>query len=471
MINMTSTKEQPHLFENLKSSSWSQTSASFSFETPLPNRTIHPVVWIKWVVKITGTDFRDFFSSQAVNTTPYDYKVGTQTLAYRQGWCMSRAIDSASIKINDKNTLTHVPRYYLDPLTRLYLTENVCKTNTSGGALDSGSMTYHQNDEDFAFNGANVRQLNTYLGAASSTNVAVQAVPFKIDDGISFNDGLRMRAAKLYSDATYQYNPLAFGRLVNGAVGIRNTLPQEPTIDIYEPLPIMPFAYFSKIGDGENTTYMRKIEINLRLNIDLLAYAFCGYNIDTATQLEIMEAPEAFFKTVPYDPKVTIPRSIPILHTDKVYFDVNRAVDDITYEGVTSWLTYDLAPEIDKVYFYCRRSDVNIEYPTEHFLGIRRLEIQTPNCRLDINERQLFDLWREEAVNSDLTFRDWSRTKSVCVFSRGILRLARRIKVKVYWRNCWKQPATINCDVAAIDLGNVTYEAVMLYGAFDEQFS
>jgi len=423
-------------------------------------------------------DVADFYAATHSNG-PADFDIEypkePMCLSLRQCWAVARAIDQCTCKINDKNIVTHIPRHYIDALSRLYITENHARTQTSGGVFDSGTMgaempgdlvnTSTVLDEDgetqLCYPFGDVPD-STVLGTDVNIMHAVHA------DAEFYNRGHYKRCFKLFKLLT-KGDPLA-----DVAADVDERFPADGTIlELWEPIPIVPFAMFPKFQGGSNISYARKIEVNMKMSRELLVKIFFGVTSPNFPTPKVkMLEPRAYIHQQGIDPDFRVPRSMPTHHCSIVAFDIDRTSDHPLTKGETDWLKYDIAPESDKAWFYCARQSYSLDFPTEHFLGMDKIEIMTPKTHMYLDARQLYDLWRAEGVNNDLTFEDWRDTKAVCVLDCKKLQLFRRVQFKVYWRNAWKIHARYNRDAVRYDDdASVKYEARLIFSGTSEFYA
>lgn len=442
-------------------------TATLFIETTRPNMTINPLIWMKWKVRMTG--LADFYYSNDAGGNDVAYPDGVRSISARQCWPIARAIDEVTCKINDKNIVRHMPRHYLDPLSRLFISQNHARTQSSGGEFDSGDFAttmpgdynyvISQTDMDDAF------QLVARYAATDATKDAANIVHTAYDGVKDYNEGFFRRCAKLHrkalaavEDAEFDDAPVDQGP-DNGDI----------EIEFYEPVPIVPFACFPKFMSGNNLSYARRIEVRMTFNPDLLSTAFYGINAGGVTATLIQ--PEAYIHMTPIDPHARIPTSMPVWTAAVNYITIDRSSDLVNLDGETKWLQYDIAPEATRAYFYIARHDLAPGYPTEHFLGINSIEYKTPNAHQELDARQLYDIYRAEAVSNDLEFEDWRNHKAVCVLDCQKLKLVRRVQIKVKWRNRWKLAKKFTLEHEVTDDNECLYEARLLYSTTTEFYA
>lgn len=451
-------REQFELFEEVPSHG-TLSNIRFIWETPLPRRSINPLIWIKYTLKISNYS-QFYIRDNNAADDEYTYAAEPAALALRQGWAVARGIDSMTIKINDKNVLFHVPREYLDPLSRMFISKSEAEGQCSGGVFDNGSYNYD--------NGSN---FNTQITAANmnrATSIVTDFGHCADDDNQNFihipssatklyNTGLLSRQGKFYR---YLLD-LNTSPITND---IEAYLDEDLSFEVWEPLPINPFTMFPKFMPGYPLDYIKRLEVSMQMNSnlnDLILFGRRG-TLDKPT-IEITNVTSYVQYNPPLLDAQKKPVAMPRWYSEQASFDVDRASDAIYLSGETGWFTFDIRPESVKVYLYIQRRDMDFEIPTENFLGIETLYVKTPNVDYKVDSRQLFDMWRAESRGNNISFDDWRRTKSVCVLDVAKLRLKRRVKFKVKWRNYWKYPRRYAQNEVRNDTGTVTYDLRCLY--------
>jgi hypothetical protein len=459
--------EQAELYEKIPPSGWNQNNLTFIFTTPTQNRVIHPLVWLKW--RFRFDDLSAFFSGvdNAAVPNELDYPTSKTRIAYRQGWCMSRAIQSIRCKINDKNIVQHTPSHYIDPLSRLYISREECERHTPGGAFDSDTMIA-DNPSDVGENVPNLTDV--FLTADFGTidnDEDLQPLHVLTSEGGLYNKGFLKRCGKFWKSIqdlnTSNYNLGTWA----------DTIPAlNQLVEIYEPIPILPFSGVDKINSGIVMPWAKKIEINISLYRDLVD-RICFGRLDGAVKPTItLEEPEAYLRYVPFNEKTIIPPSMPVHTCEERVVTIDRTSNAGYLSGETNWLTYDISNTAPKLFFYIQRRDQDFESPTEHFLGIEELQIQTPRARVKLDAIQLYQMWRQESKRSSLTFEEWRSTKSVCILNKTTLNINRRIKIKAKWRNGWKiRKGYGDKEAIAIDDGEVAYVARLIFSIQNELYA
>lgn len=454
------------LYEEVAADSWSQNFIQFSFETSRPNYTINPLIYIKYRFKLTGLDNLWYHTDNAVQ---YPYSEGKNYIAFRQGWCIARGILSATTKINDKNIIRHNPSMYMDPTSRLYISAKQARQLCSGGPFDSGDFGHSSPQDlldDVTANDVAARdtQLMSDFGwdaLGGSTYNAVHAFPSES----SYNKGFYERMQKLYkniiSKATVDYDVADQFDIVPNA---------DDVFEVWEPIPCAPFVMFPGMIATQNLSFAKKLDVRLQLAPNMVPYMFegelNGQNLPTIEWLE----PQACVKYELRDTAVQVPRSIPVFTEDRQLFTINRSSDSIYLSGSTKWLTFDISPSVSKIYLFCRKAGRTFSDMTEHFLGIEKLQVHTPVKRHTLSSRQLYEDWTRECVDADsLSWDEWQNNKSVCVLDTNAMKLFRRVKIKVFWRNAWKIPRRYNKEPEGLDDGAaVDYECTLIYSTMTE---
>jgi hypothetical protein len=476
-------KEQLTLYESRDAESWSNRNVRFRIVTSNENRSIDPLIWVKWTFKFTNTrDISRYYTENnpgdALNAMgiPADDKY----MATRHCWCVQRAMENISVKVNDRNVISHCPRDYTDALSRIYIDARKACVESSGGAFDCGSM-----DTNTPSDVSIPREMTDEIWVVSVGDIG-SANMYSADLPVDYDDVKRgdTEIHKLPSDSTLTNHGLqkriveTFKRLqsrdtniaVNGAAQ-SNMAPTNAntTLVLYEPLPVEPFALFPKFMSGRGLDFAKKMDININLAsnmADLILNYRAGNsgvaNTDVVPVLELASAPKILVRYVP-NTGIERPLVLPVHYMVCKSFDVDRTSNNIYVEG-TNKFKFDIHNDSKKLYFYLRRATYSGTYPTEHFLGIERLVVITRTARHDLDVRQLYDQYTRESVNKDLDFENYRKTKTVAILDKDELDIGQRVELHATWRNYWKIPRIYAKESVAIDDGVVGYQACLIVG-------
>lgn len=399
------------LFERYKAVQFSNTGFSFDIQSADRTLAIHPLVWLKYTVKLADT-----FDGTTIGNLFAD----SDTLRFRQGWACTRALTQFNCTINDKTTLSHQPRLYLDPLQRIYLSNQACETQTSGGTFDTGSCSTTNTD------------IALYDGAGTDHN------PF-------FNQGAFERSlttiAKFIREIKYQVADPA--NLENRDVAVCNS------VDLWEPVPITPFFLMSKFSNVNDLSYIRRLQFSASLNLSL-AFEYPGVD----TEILTLENIEAHVQYIPYEYDADRPMSLSLYRESVI--QITRDPDKLLQ---THTIEMDVHNENSLLYLYIRPNNFTKE--TETFGGIRKLIIKTPNHHAELYDRVLYDMYIGESINKDVSFDEWSSHKSVCILNMAQFKIRRRVKFTIEWE--WHYPALVPGSAVNKDTTYTDFSLVTLY--------
>lgn len=471
--------QQTTLYETVLASQYGKLT-TFEVRAPTDYLAIDPRIWVKYTIKVSG-NLAGFYHGILADGNLCIHRTEDKMVAWRQGWCVARAMQNVQCKLNDKTVVTHKPRDYIDPLTRMFMTDQEARTQSSGGAFDSDSMIHDEESDLINYEKADVIVEDPVdeddpepedFSIALYPDLGLQGnVPdnvYLLAPGTQcqmVNRGFKDRRYKFWKEGMRNDETLTVNEN-SVATGV-------PTADtckfeLWEPLPIEPFALFPKYQEGKELSIVRRLELRITFEDDLIEYMACGRRSEE--ELEELSDPltlslsEAPMLAVRYIPRVIPPeriQSLNVHYADYKIFSIDRSSNTRLVRGEQDF-TYDIAPDTDKIYFYMHRRKMGFAYPTEHFLGIESIQIKTPNADHMYDARQLFDNWNSVSHNHDLCFDDFRYTKSVACISVRELRLDQRLHMIVKWRNIWKVPQLYNSAAVGVDNGTVSYRAVLI---------
>jgi len=459
---------------------------------------IDPRVWLEWELAFESGvddsvyDLQDYYIFESEpdgngNHLRLPFKDGTHFIAFRPGWCITRGIEHISTVVNNKNRINHCPREYLDALTRVYTTEKECHTNTSGGTFDTGSFdlitssnllsgTYSRGDyeapdpEDMYLVSFDNPVLPPIDIDNRETLVTLHVPGHKSTE---VNNGLETRIIETR-------RKIMHGNEDTNAVNVWGEFSSDPskryfpqfsdTFTVCEPLCIEPFFAFQKFMPGKPLDFIHRLKVNIKMQGDLFSYACNAKLKDSDEPIKlVVKNVTAHVRYIPRQVE-SIPNELCVHNCYKKSFTMSRS-DALKYVATgENTFKFQLMAQHPVMYFYIQRQDQSYSYPTEHFLGIKQLKIETPKIRQTLTARQLYDIWRKESLDHTLSFREWAETKSVCVLYKDEIQFENELKLTVSWTNYWNRYQYTDEEITSIEGAelDVIYDACLIVGNYVE---
>lgn len=439
------------------------------------NLAIHPLIWAEYKVKLVGDQWHLYWCREFNDGLQNKSLVGGELgwLGIRQGYPVARSFSNVALRINNKTTINHYPRPYLDALTRLYMTEEEIKSNTTGGAFDSGSF-------DMRIPGYECQQMITLDTTQAIIRIEACSLDWPVNSANNFVDhylsmpgpindrtnvGLAVRCSKTYANLQFNSPPLdfIFDPMNDNNPNIHFPNANDSYITICEPLCIDPLYFFPKFSSAMPIHYIK----HLHMNVSIAAPEFVHHIVNTNGVLPPghsarLEEVKLHIRYVPPPENISVP---PVLFShgiQQIPFKINVDSSQHHQRGTQNIRFTDIPPSADKLYFYCAHSDIKTYLPTEHFLGLDSITLESANVRQTISSRHLYDLWREEGVNKSMRFEDWRLTKAVCVLSKKEFQIGHCLNIQINWINAWRsEPLHVGPDQVDPD-GEHIYMATLI---------
>jgi hypothetical protein len=106
--------QQTTLYETVEATQYG-TQTNFEIQAPTGYLAIDPRIWVKYEFEFTTT-LADYYHGLDDDLDATFTRSTNKNIAWRHGWCVARGMQTVVCKINDKTTVTHKPRQYLDAL-------------------------------------------------------------------------------------------------------------------------------------------------------------------------------------------------------------------------------------------------------------------------------------------------------------------------------------------------------------------
>lgn len=465
------------------SDSYNASGFSFYLKSPSMHALLDPEIWIRYRVKVNsvtavGADsllaltMAGLANAGAAAGLPFSPGGATAAyaavpdavahFAFRQGNVMQRCMQSLVVVINGFS-LTCEPWKFIDPLNRLYVSENQSKHifSTSGGQYDSGNFGL-VTDRDVYATGAcsggaavgsvfHMLQRNVAAGAAAVDNYRYS---FPLTERW-YNPGFSDRCDKFTRECRGEIRSgdLATSRsLPNGAVGIQGQFSAQGSgngaggggavnqggggnflFDIYERLPISPFKMYHNDGVGGVIPNIKDLIIRGGFTANLNGVMMQG-NAVHDTFFNILLGSEAadceiFLKWYSPPNGVMIPReiSIPMRKIDvwsnsKTIIAVGAAeIKSASYQLSEYNIALDAVPDLLLIYVRKRLDDATVKMPSDYHYELQNLQISLENHggkMTQIQTIELYQKWLKYSMHGDfqeVCYDEWRKYLCIAV--------------------------------------------------------
>lgn len=435
-----------------EATSWTTSSVTFYITTPGANMLLDPEVLLDVDITVNqpvGTLAKDIYFRNQFADNSKGLKSGGNIyqMVPRQGYLLQRAMSSISITLNGQ-VITCQPHEFVDALQRLYFTQEESRTimTTSGGAFDNNTkfpiVQGHVTDG----------KVNVGAGFLANTNVVVGYDAFQLyADVIAQSARIVQSKAYLNEGANERYEEmLRYQRTrANYMVGAArydqlDIFPDDYKKQIVEPLQCAPFYSYPGRDSKRSIPHVDSLTISINFNPQLLASIFQTIYWDAETAgpapitltsgtLSVLfaRAPKLHLKwfvppaSTPLQDVYNIPmwiqrsyqNTVPTLQPITTGF-INSIGDIGRFGRQTSVFSYNNLrleqwPDLMLIYIMKDPFTRGSRDPSEHFCGIRELEISVDGIAgklLSCSAQQLYHMWlrnmRHEGKGK-ANFEDW----------------------------------------------------------------
>lgn len=509
-----------------EATSWTTSSVTFYITTPGANMLLDPEILLDVDVIMSqppGTLAKDtIFRNQFADASKLKPNGSIYQTVPRQGYLLQRAMSSISVTLNGQ-VITCQPHEFVDALQRLYFTQEESRTimSTSGGAFDNNTkfpvVDGHVVSGDFPTGAGNlvdnVHYAIDYDGFAQYA-IAQQILAKQTQSKTFLNEGANERWREMKRYQRSRANTMSAG----SPHEVIAAYPDDYNRQLVEPLQCAPFYSYPGRDSKRSIPHVDSLTISINFNPKLFASLMQTIYWDEektgvdqislqsgTLSVAFTRAPRLHLKwfvppaSTPLQDVYNIPMWIQrsyqntVPNLSVITTGPTISVGDISrygrQQGVFSYnnLRLEQWPDLMLIYIMKDPFTRDSRDPSEHFCGIRSLEISVDGIAgklLSCSAQQLYHMWlrnmRHEGKGK-ANFEDWYQYGCVIPLRPADLGLTAgpgvdhpvTIHIRGVFENCLVLPADGNelANTAWLADTSATTPRILYVQAMHERYS